>query len=47
MKYLSEGTVVIKFHKRKGGGEPHLQLEAGQIHVQEVTNTLASLLIKG
>ena len=46
MKYLSEGTVVIKFHKRKGGGEPHLQLQAGQIQVQEVTQYLGLIIDK-
>ena len=46
MKFSSEKTVVIKFEKRKRGGEPHLQLQAGRIQVRESTQYLGLILDK-
>ena len=46
MKLSSEKTVAIKFEKRKKGGEPHLQLQAGRIQVRESTQYLGLTIDK-
>ena len=46
MKFSSEKTVVIKFEKRKKGGEPNLQLQTGQIQVRESTQYLGLIVDK-
>ena len=46
MKFSSEKTVAVKFEKRKKGGEPHLQLQAGRIQVRESTQYLGLIIDK-
>ena len=46
MKFSSEKTVAVKFEKRKKGGEPHLQLQAGRIQVRESTQYLGLVVDK-
>ena len=46
MKFSREKTVVVKFEKRRKGGEPHLQLQAGRIQVRESTQYLGLIIDK-